>query len=410
MIQRRLTARTVQTERLPGNGTSLAWEKTRATVNRLQTRIAKATLEERWNLVKRLQYLLTHSYSAKLLAVRTVTQNKGKRIPGVDGELWTTASDKMRAALRLTEKQYHAQPLRRVYIPKPGKTTKRPLSIPTLFDRAMQALYALALQPTAETLADPRSFGFRLYRSAQDASQYAFLCLAHPTSVQWILEGDIRGCFDNISHTWLMRNFPMDAQILAEFLKAGFVYEQQLFPTDRGTPQGGVVSPILANMALDGIETLLTTRYPKMKVHFIRYADGFIVTAPTKEVAKENPGTDSRIPPETRTRVVRGKDHDIPHRRWIRLSGLEHPEVQGYLAHKAIQRGGPKTDAKGERYRATGFRLDTGTTHRCVESGHCWMDELPPACCQQGAIPANGCYPVEHALAMGETETPKQGP
>jgi len=266
---------------------TIDWEKTRATVNRLQTRIAKATIEERWNLVKRLQYLLTHSHSAKLLAVRIVTQNKGKRTPGIDGELWTTAPDKMRAALRLTDKQYHAQPLKRVYIPKPGKTTKRPLSIPTIYDRTMQALYALALQPVAESLADPRSFGFRLYRSAQDASQYTFQCLVHPKSAQWILEGDIRGCFDNISHAWLMGNIPMDTHVLAEFLHAGFVYEQQLFPTDRGTPQGGVVSPILANMVLDGMETLLTTQYPKMKVHFIRYADDFIVTAPTKEHAEE---------------------------------------------------------------------------------------------------------------------------
>lgn len=266
---------------------SIDWKTTRATVNRLQTRIAKATIEEQWNLVKRLQYLLTHSHSAKLLAVRIVTQNKGKRTPGVDGELRTTASDKMRAALRLTDKQYRAQPLKRVYIPKPGKTTKWPLSIPTMQDRAMQALYALALQPVAETCADFRSFGFRLYRSAQDASQYAFQCLVHPKAAQWILEGDIRGCFDNISHEWLKGNIPLDRYVLHEFLNAGFVFEQQLFPTDRGTPQGGVVSPILANMTLDGLEIAIMDQCPGMKVHFIRYADDFVVTAPTKEIAED---------------------------------------------------------------------------------------------------------------------------
>jgi retron-type reverse transcriptase len=153
---------------------STDWKKTRATVNRLQTRIAKATIEERWNLVKRLQYLLTHSHHAKLLSVRIVTQNRGKRTPGIDGELWNTPQEKMRAAMNLTDRQYRAKPLKRIYIPKPGKTTKRPLSIPTMYDRAMQSLYALALQPVAETVADFRSFGFRLYRSAQDASQYAF--------------------------------------------------------------------------------------------------------------------------------------------------------------------------------------------------------------------------------------------
>jgi len=220
---------------------SIDWNKVRSDVNRLQTRIAKATKEEKWNLVKRLSYLLTHSKSAKLLAVRIVTQNKGKRTPGIDGELWNTASEKMRAVSNLTDKQYRAQPLRRIYIPKPGKDTKRPLSIPTMYDRAMQALYGLALQPIAETTADPRSFGFRLLRCAQDASQYAFLCLSKKGSNQWILEGDIKGCFDTIAHDWLKEHIPMDQSILGQFLKAGYVFDQKLYPTDRGTPQGGLV-------------------------------------------------------------------------------------------------------------------------------------------------------------------------
>ena len=154
--------------------------------------------------------MLTHSHSAKLLAVRIVTQNRGKRAVGVDGQLWKSASDKMRAALSLTDQQYRAHPLRRIYIPKPGKSTKRPISIPTMNDRAMQALYALALQPIAETTADTRSFGFRLFKCAQDASEYAFICLMKETSSPWILEGDIKGCFDNISHSWLKKNIPMD--------------------------------------------------------------------------------------------------------------------------------------------------------------------------------------------------------
>ena len=266
---------------------SIDWDTVRTIVNRLQTRIAKATREGQWNLVKRLQYLLTHSHSAKLLAVRTVTQNRGARTPGIDGERWTHPSQKMRAALCLTSKQYRAQPLKRIYIPKPGKDTKRPLSIPTMYDRGMQALYALALQPIAETTADPRSFGFRLFRSAQDAAQYAFFCLHHRHSAQWILEGDIRGCFDNISHEWLKANIPLEQVVLTQFLKAGFVFEQTLYPTDKGTPQGGLISPILANIALDGIEGYLNEMFPKMKVHLIRYADDFLITAPSKEVAED---------------------------------------------------------------------------------------------------------------------------
>jgi RNA-directed DNA polymerase len=266
---------------------TIDWKKVRSYVNRLQTRIAKATREGKWNLVKRLQYLLTHSYYGKLLAVRIVTQNQGARTPGIDGERWLRPHEKMQATLSITCNRYKAKPLKRIYIPKPGKDTKRPLSIPTMYDRTMQALYALALQPVAETDADKRSFGFRLFRSAQDAAQYAFNCLHNPKSSQWILEGDIKGCFDNISHNWLEKNIPMDRSVLSQFLKAGYVFEKNLYHTDRGTPQGGIISPILANITLDGIESILEEQYPAMKVHFIRYADDFMVTAPNKEVAEE---------------------------------------------------------------------------------------------------------------------------
>jgi RNA-directed DNA polymerase len=266
---------------------SIDWKAIKFRVNRLQTRIAKATQNENWNLVKRLMYLLTHSYSTKLLAVRIVTQNHGKRTAGVDGKLWTTASDKMQAALSLTDKHYHAHPLRRIYIPKPGKSTKRPLSIPTMSDRAMQALYTLALQPVAETTADTRSFGFRLFKCAQDASIYAFRCLWQDTSSPWILEGDIKGCFDNISHSWLKNNIPIDRSILSQFLKSGFIYDDTFYHTDKGAPQGSPISPLLANMTLDGIEKLLKERFPKMKVYFIRYSDDFLVITPSKEIADE---------------------------------------------------------------------------------------------------------------------------
>ena len=264
---------------------SIDWIAIKFRVNRLQTRIAKATQNKNWNLVKRLMYLLTHSYSTKLLAVRIVTQNHGKRTDGVDGKLCTTASDKMQAALSLTDKHYHAHPLRRIYIPKPGKSTKRPLSIPTMSDRAMQTLYALALQPVAETTADTRSFGFRLFKCAQDASIYAFRCLWQDTSSPWILEGDIKGCFDNISHSWLKNNIPIDRSILSQFLKSGFIFDDTFYHTDKGAPQGSPISPLLANMTLDGIEKLLKERFPKMKVYFIRYSDDFLVITPSKEIA-----------------------------------------------------------------------------------------------------------------------------
>ena len=266
---------------------SIDWKSIKFRVNRLQTRIAKATHNENWNLVKRLTYLLTHSYSAKLLAVRIVTQNHGKRTAGVDGQLWNTASEKMQAALNLSDQHYRAHPLRRIYIPKPGKSTKRPLSIPTMSDRAMQALYSLALQPVAETTADTRSFGFRLFKCAQDASEYAFRCLCQDTSSPWILEGDIKGCFDNISHSWLKNNIPTDRSILSQFLKSGYIFDGTFYHTDKGAPQGAIISPLLANMTLDGIEKILKKCFLKMKVHFVRYSDDFLVVVPSKEIADE---------------------------------------------------------------------------------------------------------------------------
>lgn len=242
---------------------SVNWHQVEKSVNKLQTRITKAAIQNKWNLVKRLQYLLTHSYFAKLLAVR----REGKRTPGIDGEKWLTSNSKIKAVLSLTGKGYKAKPLKRVFINKPGKKKKRPLGIPTMYDRAMQSLYALALEPIAETMSDIRSFGFRKHRSTKDAREQIFLCLSKKNSAQWILEGDIKGCFDNINHQWLLTNIPIEKTILIQFLKAGFIYKRHLNPSKAGTPQGGIISPILANMTLDGIEKLLLAEYPKKKLN-----------------------------------------------------------------------------------------------------------------------------------------------
>ncbi len=279
---------------------NIDWKEVEKLVNRLQIRITKAVKEGKWYLVKRLQHLLTHSYYAKLLAARNPTLNKGKRTAGIDGETWSSSETKMKAALSLTDKKYVAKPLKRVYIEKYGSKKKRPLGIPTMYDRAMQSLYALALEPIAEAIGDKRSFGFRKFRSTHDACQQVFHYLCREKSPVWVLEGDIKGCFDNISHQWLIDNIPMDDSILKQFLKAGYVFERQLFPTNAGTPQGGIISPILANLTLDGIEKILADKYhktksdkidrthsAKYKVNFCRYADDFIVTAKTEEIAKE---------------------------------------------------------------------------------------------------------------------------
>ncbi len=250
-------------------------------------RIAKATQAGKHRKAQALQWLLTHSKAAKLLAVHRVTTNRGAKTPGVDNVIWRTDRQKLQAAINLKRHGYRPRPLRRHYIPKPnGKL--RPLSIPTLHDRAMQALYALSLAPIAETLADRDSYGFREGRRCADALGQCFTCLAQKASAPWVLEGDIKACFDEISHDWLLQHVPLDKQMLKAWLKAGYWEKDQLFPTEAGTPQGGLLSPLLANLALDGMEAALkAVTKPKDKVHFIRYADDFVVTGATRELLEQ---------------------------------------------------------------------------------------------------------------------------
>jgi RNA-directed DNA polymerase len=269
---------------------SLHWEFLDRNVRRLQVRIVKATQEGRWGKVKALQHLLTHSFSAKAMAVKRVTDNDGRNTPGVDQILWKTPERKAGAVSALRQRGYSPQPLRRVYIPK-ANGKKRPLGIPTMLDRAMQALYLLALDPVAEVTADPNSYGFRKERSCADAIGQCFIALANRRSAQWVLECDIRSCFDRISHEWLLAHVPMDKAILRKWLAAGYMEEQVFHETDEGTPQGGVISPVLANLALDGLERLLREKYPSntkrgdlAQVNLVRYADDFIITGRSKEL------------------------------------------------------------------------------------------------------------------------------
>ena len=262
---------------------SINWKKVQTEVRRLQMRIAKAAAQKKWNKVKSLQWILTHSFFAKLLAVRRVTSRKGARTPGVDGVICNTPARKMRAALSLNRRGYKALPLRRILIPK-RNLQLRPLGIPCLVDRCMQALHLLCLEPISETQADVNSYGFRPYRACRDAITQCFYALAKKTSATWILDADIKACFDWISHDWLLENIPIDKQILRQWLKCGFVQHKKLFPTTDGTPQGGVASPTLANMTLDGLENAVkTASTPRDKVNFVRYADDFIVTASSKK-------------------------------------------------------------------------------------------------------------------------------
>jgi len=275
---------------------SIRWGRVMRLVKSIQSRIVKAVQAERWNKVNVLQGILTKSYSARLLAIRRITENRGKRTPGIDEQLWDTPLAKFEAISQLRQAGYQPQPVRRIKIRK-GKDKWRPLGIPTMKDRAMQALYLLALDPVSETLADINSYGFRLYRSCADAIARCFSLLSKQNGPVWILEGDIKGCFDNISHQWIEENIPLNKAILTKWLKAGHVEKMQFFPSrGKGTPQGSVISPTLANMVLDGLELAIDKAVgvkhygktePKRRinpsaVHFIRYADDFVVTCSDK--------------------------------------------------------------------------------------------------------------------------------
>src|SRR3954452_4866353 len=272
---------------------SIDWKKVWRTARRLQARIVKAVAEGRWNKVKALVYLLTHSLGGRALAILRVISNSGATTPGVDGILWDTPEAKAAAFGTLRRHGYRPQPLRRVYIPKSdGKL--RGLGIPTMTDRAMQALHLLGLDPIAESQADGHSYGFRLERRCADALHQAHTLLSHRHGPEWILEGDIKACFDKISHEWLLNHVPMDRQRRRKWLRAGFLEKHAWFATTDGTPQGGIISPALANWTLDGLQRLLAERFAetstgprKFKVHLVRSADDFLITGTSKELLRD---------------------------------------------------------------------------------------------------------------------------
>jgi RNA-directed DNA polymerase len=276
----------------PDDWYAVDWRRVERNVRGMQIRIAKATREGKWRRVKALQRMLTRTLSAKLYAVRRVTQNQGARTAGVDRELWDSPESRRLAVDRLKQRGYRPLPLRRVFIPK-ANGKERPLGIPTMHDRAMQALYLLALEPVAESTSDPNSYGFRRHRSTADAMSQIFKTMCHRVSAQWVLEADIKGCFDHIDHDWLERNVPMDTAILRKWLKAGLIYHGQLQATEAGTPQGGIISPTLANVTLNGLERELTAhlgarfgivKAKKLKINVVRYADDFVITGDSQEV------------------------------------------------------------------------------------------------------------------------------
>ena len=280
--------------------------KAQSEVSRLQRRIYGSTQKKEFHKVSKIQKLLVKSASARYLAVRRVTSNRGRLTPGVDDKVIASAKDKWALMEELKDlKSYHPKPTRLVYIPKKDGSRRR-LGIPTIKDRAMQALILIALEPEWEAKFEPHSFGFRPGKSAIDAVQYIGRVFVpkkgkrpHPG---WVLDADMSACFDNINHDALLNKlegFPFKG-IVRGWLKAGSISRVGFSKTEKGTPQGGVISPLLANIALDGMERLFginsrngTYLNPQSRrglnkgVSLYRYADDFLVLAPSRIILED---------------------------------------------------------------------------------------------------------------------------
>jgi RNA-directed DNA polymerase len=279
----------------------IPWQKLERNIFKLQKRIYQASSRGDVKTVHRLQRLLMKSWSARCLAVRRVSQdNQGKKTAGVDGVKSLTPKQRLALviSLDLTQK---VSPTRRVRIPKPGTTETRPLGIPTMQDRALQAVVKLALEPEWEAKFEENSYGFRPGRSCHDAVAAIFNSIRYVP--KYVLDADITKCFDRINHEALLRKvstFPKLNRVIKSWLKSGVMEGKTLFPTEEGTPQGGVISPLLANIALHGLETKIKDNYPEFikvdgiiytngtwKPEVIRYADDFLILHRNPQVIQE---------------------------------------------------------------------------------------------------------------------------
>jgi RNA-directed DNA polymerase len=289
----------MNTESKPMYGwNDLPWKQFERQVFKLQKRIYRASQRGDVKTVHKLQRLLMHSWSAKCLAVRRVTQdNQGKKTAGIDGMKSLSPTHRL-ALVSILKLLPQARPVRRVWIPKPGTQEKRGLGIPVMYDRALQALVKLALEPEWEARFEPNSYGFRPGRCTHDAIEAIRFSIR--LQDKYVLDADLAKCFDRINHQALLRKlatFPALRRVIKSWLKAGVMEGLVLTPTEEGCPQGGVVSPLLANVALHGLEEHITSSFPtrikregqslRWQPTVVRYADDLVILHRDKTVIEQ---------------------------------------------------------------------------------------------------------------------------
>ena len=265
----------------PQRWQDIDFSKAERHIKKLQKQVSVAYCNDEFDRLKYIQHTLIHSFDAKALAVKVVTSNRGRNTPGIDGTLWVSPEERYDAICLLCRRGYKPLPLRRIYIPKADGGV-RPLSIPTMKDRAMQTLYKFALEPIGWITADPNSFAYLPRRDARMAIRRLGGLLSAPEA-QWVMKADIKACFDSISHEWIMAHIPMDKIVLRKFLECGYVERSMCYPTERGVPQGGCISSVICNMTLDGLEQLLEERFGPA-VHFVRYADDIVIVGQGRKI------------------------------------------------------------------------------------------------------------------------------
>ena len=271
---------------------SFDWDSAEQKILKWQKLLSIASFKNHSEEMKKLSICIVSSIEAKALAVHKVSEVL-KSTPGIDGERWIKASDKMRAAISLSHRNYKSKPYKRFVINDARSSKERRIGIPSMYDRAMQILYCMALEPIAEATADRKSFAFRKGRSALDAHALIMDLLKEPNAPNWFLICDVKSCYDSISHKWLLDNIPMNKKVLKEFIEAGIVFNNEIFPIDTGISLGCNISPVLGNMTLDGIQKLLYNMQEDQQHidyfdgYAIRFADDICISARSKESAEK---------------------------------------------------------------------------------------------------------------------------